>query len=132
MAKFKVWNENSLDHVEMFKGDRIVIPAKGYVVMDRDDAVAFRGAFVAPIISDGNADPRTFKKIRLEKIEGDVEVQTKPEAEHICQACKYKASSEKDLTEHASAMHGDAITVDEEAEKEIAAKKRGRPAKAAS
>lgn len=131
MSQYKVWNENDLPHTEMFKGDKITIPAKGYVVMQRDDAIAFRGSFVAPVIVDGNADPRTFKKIRLEKIEGGAEVKANARAEPICQACKYQASSEKDLAEHVQAMHSDSIVVDEQAEKEIEARKRGRPAKAA-
>jgi hypothetical protein len=129
LAKFKVWNENELPHTEMFKGDKIVIPAKGFVVMDRDDAVAFRGAFVAPIINDGNADPRTFKKIRIEKIEDAAEVIKEPSTIR-CQACSYETETSKDLLEHVKANHMDALTVDAVAEKEIEARKRGRPAKA--
>jgi hypothetical protein len=129
MAKVKVWNDNSIEHVEMFKGDQIRIPPNGFILMERDEAVAFKGAFIAPIINDGNANPKTFKKIRLTPVEGEV---MEPKAiEPICQSCAYKASSDKDLLEHIGAMHKDAGFVDVTAEKEIEARKRGRPAKAA-
>jgi hypothetical protein len=131
MPKFKVWNDNDLEHVEIFKGDKIQIPAKSYVLMERDDAVAFKGAFLAPVISDGVANPKTFKKIRIELHSADEAPAAKAPEEPICQACKYKASSDRDLAEHVQAMHRESIVVDEQAEKEIEAKKRGRPAKAA-
>lgn len=129
MPKFKVWNDNDHPHTEMFKGDKITILPKKYVVMQEDDAVMFRGQFYPPVLDgDGQALPTSYKKIRIELHDDGAVVEEVSEPKHICQACKYEADSAKDLLEHVNVTHKDALIVDEEAEKEI--KKRGRPAKA--
>lgn len=35
----KVWNDHDKDHVEMFKGEEIRVPAKGFVKIDRKSVV---------------------------------------------------------------------------------------------
>lgn len=80
----KVWNDNKYDYKEKFKGEEISIPAGGFVEMNRDDAVMFKGSF-SPISTDvdGNPHPKSFKRIRLEHIaektaEEKVELTAKP------------------------------------------------------
>lgn len=68
MARVKVWNDNVHDHKEEFKGEMIEIPSKGYVEMDYEDAVEFRGKFFSMIIrADGTHDPKGYKMIRVDK-----------------------------------------------------------------
>lgn len=63
----KVWNDNDYVHAEVFKGNLITIPAHGHVEMDYVDACEFRGQYTPiKMITDGNPDPRAFKKIRVE------------------------------------------------------------------
>jgi len=68
MALVKVWNDNVHDHKEKFKDQEIVIKAGGFVEMEYEDAIDFRGAYT-PILLDGegNHDPRGFKMIRVEQ-----------------------------------------------------------------
>lgn len=67
MALAKVWNDNVYPHVEEFKSQKLEIPAGGFIEMDYDEAVMFKGQFKAPIIDGGgNHDPRGFKKLRIE------------------------------------------------------------------
>ncbi len=75
MAKVKVWNDNKYPHKELYKGDPVVIPAGGFVEMDWEEAVQFKGQFtgMAPLKSEddglggmGEPDPRFFKMIRVD------------------------------------------------------------------
>ena len=68
MARVKVWNDNSHDHVETFKGNQVTVPAKGFIEMDFEDAVQFKGQFTPMLIrADGTHDPKGFKMIRVEQ-----------------------------------------------------------------
>lgn len=75
MAKVKVWNRNKYPHKELYKGDQVVIPAGGFIEMDWEEAVQFKGQFtgMAPLKSEddgaggmGEPDPRFFKMIEVE------------------------------------------------------------------
>lgn len=68
MAKVKVWNDNKYPHTETFKGDKITIPAGGFIEMDYVEAVEFQGQFT-PIkkLGTGADDPTGFKMIRVEQ-----------------------------------------------------------------
>lgn len=126
MPKFKVWNDNTYDHTEIFKGDKIFIKAQEYVLMEEDDAVMFRGQFSAPILDgDGQPKPQSYKKIRL-TLHDASEAAPVVSPEHVCQACKYKGVSEKDLVEHVEVMHKDSLLVDEDAELELKMKKKSK------
>jgi hypothetical protein len=126
MPKFKVWNDNSYAHKETFKGDVIDIKAGKYVLMEEDDAIMFRGQFFAPVLDgDGQPKPESYKKIRLELFEASEAIDHKADA-HVCQACKYKAVSEKDLSEHIEVTHKDSVLVDEDAEQELKLKKKAK------
>jgi len=68
MAIVKVWNDNEFPHKERFKGEELVIPAGGFIMMDYIDAIDFRGQFITPKMRGPNdPDPTCFKKIRVEE-----------------------------------------------------------------
>ena len=75
MAKVKVWNDNKYPHKESYKGDMVVIPAGGFVEMDWEEAIQFKGQFtgMAPLKATddglggmGEPDPKFFKMIRVD------------------------------------------------------------------
>ncbi len=70
MPLVKVFNDNVHPHKERFKGEMIEIAAGGYVEMEYEEAVDFRGQFtgIAPISASGAPDPKFFKMIRVEKL----------------------------------------------------------------
>lgn len=113
MAKVRVWNDNKYTYQEQFRDLKIEIPAGKYILMEDDQAVLFKGSF-SPIKRDANdqPDPRSYKMIRIEKDTSEQETQ-KEETKHVCAACKYIASSAKDLEEHTDANHLDQL-VDQE------------------
>lgn len=68
MAIVKVWNDNTVEHVEKFKDDTVRIPAGGFVEMDYFDAVSFQGQFTGlRMLGPNNPDPRGFKMIRVDE-----------------------------------------------------------------
>lgn len=126
MAQVKVWNENKYDYTEQFRDQLIKIPAGKHIMMEEGEAKLFRGSFKAPEL-DGNGlpTPSSFKRIRIERMSDEVEAA--PEAaSNICQACRYEAASGKDLLEHIAASHADIQVRDEEAEREMARKRRAK------
>lgn len=44
--KRKVFNDSNREYVEVFKGKEIRIPARGNIIMNRSEAVAFLGNYV--------------------------------------------------------------------------------------
>jgi len=119
----KVWNDNIHPYSEQFRDTLIKIPAKGFILMEAGEALLFKGTF-APIKvdADGNPIPEGFKMIRVEETAAEVDA-PKVSKEPTCQACGYKAASEKDLSEHVEANHKHQMVVDEDAEREIAKRK---------
>jgi hypothetical protein len=125
MAQVRVWNDNIHPYQETFREKELKIPAKSFILMDSGDAHLFKGTF-APIKvdADGNPIAQGYKMIRIEKTAEPLP-ETKVK-ETICQACRYEASSDKDLAEHVKASHGDVALRDDEAEQEIERRKRAK------
>lgn len=130
--KVKVWNKNVHPLEEMFKGDKIVIPANSWIAMEHDDAVMYKGQFKSPMIDhDGNDKPEGFKMVVIEPMDStttlakiaqsDIQVAD----ELVCQACRYKAATKDDLGEHLKEMHADQAFSDPAIEQEINLKKTG-------
>lgn len=68
MAKVKVWNDNVHPHREKYQDEWIDIPAGGYIELDWEDAIQFKGQFTGiKLLGDDTPDPRGFKMIRVEK-----------------------------------------------------------------
>lgn len=127
MAKVRVWNDNIYPYQEIFKGDKIRIGSKEFIEMDEEEANQFRGTF-SPMVydADGNDIPQGYKMIRIEKITAESAPLPKVD-EKVCYACKYKAASESDLTEHLK-THSDQVVIDEEAEKLVQSKRKAKGA----
>lgn len=130
MPKVRVWNDNIYPYNEKFRDQDIMIPAKEFIVMERDQAVLFRGTMNAvKLDSNGQAnDARYFKKIRLEPISGN-------EADEITSSPKFRCEmdgrvfdTEGQLKKHIDENYKDRIVVDEEAEREMAQRKRQKKA----
>lgn len=128
MAMVKVFNDNKYPYKENFKGENIVIEPGKFITMDYYEAIEFRGTY-SPIRRDANEQPMptSFKMIRI-----DDTLDSVPEVkvdENKCLVCNYKAASKADLDEHMKLAHADQAVVDQEAEAEIVARRRGRPAR---
>ena len=111
-AKVKVFNDNKYEHRERYKGQNIIIPAGGFIEMDRDDAVQFKGQFFPPQRGGNGVQlPETFKKIRIEYVE---EKQAEAKAEHVCMICGFKAESAAGLAAHMRHKHPNQEPIKEE------------------
>lgn len=123
MPYVQVMNDNTMEHVEYFKGDKIVIPPGGSVKMEEDEAHMFKGQYF-PMIkdADGQQQRKSFKMLRIVAVDSvDPEV-----IKYKCNICKYEGHNDTDLNEHSKATHAGQAIVDEDAEKEIK-RKPGRP-----
>jgi len=104
MAQAKVWNDNKYEFKQRFMEEDIVIPPKGYIVMDESKAIRFKGQY-SPIEIDGNGVPleTSYKMIRIETIEKSA----KPDAEKFtCMSCSSSDfQSQKDLDAHIDQSH---------------------------
>lgn len=67
MSLVKVWNDNDLDFRQDYKGNVVFIPAKGFIEMDWDEAIAFK-SYPYPMQFDGMGQQlkSSFKMIRVE------------------------------------------------------------------
>ncbi len=113
----QVWNDFSKEHVEMFKGDEIRIPAKSFINMNWSDAVQFRGQYT-PIIRDGLGNDLKPKMIRLVRVEAVVE---EPK-DFTCQMDGKSFANQAELDKHIAENHTESM-VDADAKKKLLAKK---------
>lgn len=122
MAQVKVWNDNAHEYRETFKDREIVIPPKSCIEMEYYDAHEFRGVY-RPVKRDADNQPipQSFKMIRVEEPATAVDVKVEL---NKCVACKFQGDSPKALIQHVLERHADQAAVDEEAEKELAIKKK--------
>jgi hypothetical protein len=119
MGMVRVYNDNTFEHKELFKGSNIVIAPGKFIEMDRGEAKLFAGQFYQPkYLADGVQDPRSFKKIRVVPVEDLQEEPVTEVDENVCQACGFQAASPAGLKIHISKNHaGDML--DEDARKEL-------------
>jgi hypothetical protein len=122
----RVYNDNVVDHKESYKGEDINIPAGGFIVMDRDEAVQFKSKFFPPKFDKGGQQEITsMKRIRLAAIPKEEQKDSAKPApedaeEHRCMACGFTAKSGAGLKSHIRSNHGE-IMVDDDAKKELMA-----------
>jgi hypothetical protein len=110
----RIYNDNVHDHREKFRGDWVEIKAGGFIEMQRDDAVLFKGNFFPPKYeANGLQDPKSFKKLRLVNMESNVPEPPKAE-QFICTACGFQAKNKIGLMSHIRHNHADQM-IDEEA-----------------
>lgn len=131
--RVKVWNDNNHELKELFKGDKVSIPAKGFIEMEFYEAHEFKGQYhPQPVDNDGKLlqDSKYFKIIRIEPIDGTKKEEV--QSSHVCMQCKHMSPSSEELEAHVKVRHSSAARLELPAEDEvIAAKKRGpgRPPK---
>ena len=123
----KVWNRNTYDYSEEFRGKKITIPASDFIEMAYDEAVLFLGSFT-PIVrkGDGTFDPRSFKKLEIDK---DDKAAIRAERMHsmdadekekvfVCHACAKEFLTKTGLEKHIKSKHMSDMA-DKEAMKEL-------------
>lgn len=117
MALVKVWNDNVYVHKERFKNEMVEIAPGGYVEMEYEDGIDFKGQFtgIAPIGPDGKPDARYFKKIRVERpaVYGT-------DTGLVCHADGTKAESVEELKAKL-ALYKDRLAKDDEADRAVGA-----------
>lgn len=128
--KVKVWNRNTVDFTQDYKGDKVYIPAGKYIMMDYEDAIAFRGLYY-PVVLDG-ADVPTVESRKAIFIDEDDQrheilrrggVPVANGKDLICHVCRFKAVSQYELDGHTSAEHKDRIDTNDLEYQEYLAKK---------
>jgi len=126
MGQVKLYNENVHVLKEKFRGEDIVIPPGGFVHMDEDDAVLFRGQFSYGMVKDAQdqPDPRYFKMVRIVRDE-DATAEAPKKFISMLDGKEFASQAELDnyLKLHEDRVFKDEV-LDQELEKKAAAKKR--------
>ena len=67
MGLVKVYNDNVHPFTQKFKGEVITVPAKSFIEMELEEAVAFK-SYPSPMKFDGmgQQDPKSYKMLRVE------------------------------------------------------------------
>ena len=129
MPQVRVWNDNRYPYSETFKGQKIEIPPKGFIKMDYEEAIEFKGTY-CPIHRDGDGQPlpTSYKMIRVET--PSEAVVSDEDLDLVCHADGSVAANKQELAKKLK-QHEHLAVKDEEAEK---ATKRGpgRPKKEAN
>ncbi len=114
MALVKVRNNNIISFDVTWRGDKVSIPAGGFVEMDWEDANVFVKTPFKSMVKDGmgNDLPEGMQKLRIER-EGDITKYAQKASPH-CPVCNEKLDSWEALDGHTAAMHSDRILKDEE------------------
>ena len=117
MSDVRVYNDNSIRHEEKFKGDMVVIESKGFIEMNRDEAVLFKSQFYPPKFDAGNQQTiESMKCIRLAPIVAvlaDVEVEKELHDCMLCGDTGFKSLA--GLASHTRSKHPDVPMTTEKA-----------------
>ncbi len=92
--KVKVWNRNKFPHTEKYKGAEYTIAAGGFIEMEFEDAVDFKGQFTPMPPEDYNGDPAKFHKMIVVEWPEDPGTKVDP---LVCHADGSAASSQDAL-----------------------------------
>ncbi len=129
MAKWKVCNRHpdGLTHKEKFKDQLIEIPAGGFVLMDYEEAVQFRGQYF-PMKKNpqGAPDPASFKCIYLEPLESELTKSEPTIKEFVCHFDGAKFPTQASLDNYIKQNYADQAFKDEAIEEEIQAEAKAR------
>lgn len=128
--KARVYNKHSkgFEHNEMFKGKQLSIPAGGYIVMDYEDAVDFRGQyFPMKLMPTGEPDPAGWKMIEIVPMQEGEEDAPK---RFVCNMDGKEFRSQAELDAYTSSNFSDQVFKDPGLDEQIEAKRKpGRPFK---
>jgi hypothetical protein len=103
----KVWNTNTHDLVERFKGNEVIIPAGKFIEMEYYEANEFRGQYhPRPVDNDGKMvdDPKYYKMLRVE-IPGDKPIPSKAVGGYTCMKCQGAYQAQDELDFHVKTKH---------------------------
>lgn len=114
MALSKVWNRNKYEHREKFKGDEIVIPPGGYIEMEFEDAIQFKGQWTPMPPEDFVGDEAKYYK--MIQVEWPKQHEEKPNAHLVNHATGQTAASAEELKAMLS-QFADRLVKDPEADK---------------
>lgn len=104
--KVAVFNSNIYPYSERFRDQDILIPAKGHIMMDRDEANIFLGTMNSPVLDvDGNHTPEGYKML---KVLGEAPQPEEP-TKLKCHQCLEEFDSQAQLEGHIVSMHIDKI-----------------------
>lgn len=129
MSKWRVYNKHPLGftHREKFQDSIIEIKAGEYVLMDYEDAVAFRGQYFPMRMNAQDVqDPESYKCIEIVKDDSVVDEKPAVETKWVCHFDGKEFPTKDLLMSYIEQNFKDKIVVDEVAEKEIEEEKRGR------
>ena len=119
----KVWNDSDHDWSEVFKGEKLHIPARKFIEMEFYDAHEFKSQYSPiKIKADDTQDEKSYKRIRVEKVaqeDGEVDRQEV----FPCNLCKKVFNSEEALIKHSAKEHADDVIVDAMAEESVPKRK---------
>lgn len=102
----RVWNDNEYDFKQDYRETPIAIPAKKFVLMDKEDADNFIGmACVMKRTPDGGPDPKYYKMLRIESLEKEAMI-----VSYKCNICPgAEFHDEKALVKHSLSDHSSQI-----------------------
>jgi hypothetical protein len=103
----RVWNNGDKEYKEMFRGDEIKIPARGFIEMDAKDANFFRGQFT-PIIKDGQGRDLHPKPLSVE-ILADTIPAVEAAPKFVCQMDGTEWPSQAALDKHIMTNWSDSL-----------------------
>lgn len=127
MPQVKVWNDNVHPYNEEFRDQKISIPPKGFIVMDKDEAETFQGTY-APMKKDGDGNdiPEGYKMIRIEALSAE-DLAPKESPKFTCMIDGKSFDTQAELNAHMKANYSDLKPiVDEAAEEAIKTKAKKR------
>jgi len=104
----RVWNKDHRDHVEMFKGDQVTVPGRGFILLDLSEANQFLGQFT-PIKKDGHGNHLKPKMLVIEKPVDGV-LRALESVESICMLCGKDFGTKEALDVHSNKEHPAAKT----------------------
>lgn len=109
MNKVEVHNLNSHPYSEQFRDYLIEIPANGYIEMEYEEAVMFKGTMNnVQRNGDGAILPESYKMIKIVQTGTGKKMMEEAKIRAVafkCQACGYNASDKQDLHIHTKEEH---------------------------
>lgn len=129
MAKWRVYNRHpeGRTHKEKFQDSIVEIKAGEYVLMDYEDAVAFRGQYFPMFMNaQGVQDPASYKCIEIVRDGNLTEDKPVVETKWVCHFDGKEFPSKDLLMAYIEENFKDKIIVDEVAEKEVEEERRSR------
>ena len=109
----EVHNLNVHPYKEDFRERQIVIPPKGFIEMEWEEAIMFKGTMNnVEKDADGNVLPTSYKMLKIVQSPEDKKEMEKIRAQaqtSKCQACGYQAVDKQDLHIHIKEEHAHMI-----------------------